>query len=139
MRLILGTFIAQMTERNRAMCLTQVEVWWSVGVNVPEGVRPSPANTEQLRMNVLRHMACPQTPYIAYACVTDVRIVYSVVTKYPSATAHQIRHSQILPGYPHSSAGAYGTRCTNLKPYTLPSMSTVGGCTLSSHKFEHIW
>ena len=35
------------------MFLTQVELWWSVGVKVPEGVRPSPANTEQLRMNVL--------------------------------------------------------------------------------------
>ena len=38
------TFIAEMTERNR-MFLTQVEIWWSVGVKVPEGVRPSPANT----------------------------------------------------------------------------------------------
>ena len=53
MRLILGTFIAQMNERNRAMFLTQVEIWWSVGVKVPESVRPSPANTKQLRMNVL--------------------------------------------------------------------------------------
>ena len=34
---------------------------------------------------------------------TDVRIAYSVVTKY-AAIAHQI---QVLPGYPHSSAGAY--------------------------------
>ena len=38
---------------------------------------------------------------------TYVRIAYSVVTKY-AAIAHQIRHSQVLPGNPHSSAGAYG-------------------------------
>ena len=38
----------------------------------------------------------------------DVRIAYSVVTKYASAIAHQMQHSQVLPGYPHSSAGAYG-------------------------------
>ena len=40
-------------KRKRAMFLTQVEIWWSVSVKVPEGVRPSPANTGQLRMNVL--------------------------------------------------------------------------------------
>ena len=34
------------------MFLTQVEIWWSVGVKVPEGVRPSPANRGQLGMNV---------------------------------------------------------------------------------------
>ena len=39
---------------------------------------------------------------------TDVRIAYSVVTKYASAIAHQMWRSQVLPGYPHSSAGAYG-------------------------------
>ena len=54
MRLVHGQLLfAEMTERKRAMFLTQVEIWWSVGVKVPEGVRPSPANTGQLRMNVL--------------------------------------------------------------------------------------
>ena len=44
--------------------------------------------------------------HIAYAC-TDAHIAYSVVPKY--AIAHQMRHSQVLPGYPHSSASAYGS------------------------------
>ena len=36
--------------------LTQVEVRWSVGIKVPEGVRPSPANGGQLEMNVVLFM-----------------------------------------------------------------------------------
>ena len=44
--------------------------------------------------------------HIAYAC-TDVCIAYSVVENMLSAIAHQMWRSQVLPGYPHSSAGAY--------------------------------
>ena len=32
---------------------------------------------------------------------------YSLVTKYASPIVHQMQHSQVLPGYPHSSAGPY--------------------------------
>ena len=48
-------------------------------------------------------------PYIYHMCAyarTDIRIAYSEVTKY-AAIAHQIWYGQVLPGYPHSSAGAY--------------------------------
>ena len=42
----------------------------------------------------------------AYPC-TDVCIMYNVVTKNASAILHQMWRSQVLPRYPHSSAGAY--------------------------------
>ena len=46
--------------------------------------------------------------HIAYEC-TDVPLAYSVVTKYTFRNcASQMRHSQLLPRYSHSSAGAYG-------------------------------
>ena len=44
---------------------------------------------------------------------TYIYIAYSVVTKYTNALstiAHQMWRSQVLPGYPHSSAGTYGTQ-----------------------------
>ena len=37
--------------------------------------------------------ACPQTPYIAYACVCDVRIAYSVVTKFAFRNCMRIKCS----------------------------------------------
>ena len=41
-----------------------------------------------------------------YASI-DVHFAYSVVTKCASAISRQMRCSQVLPGYPHISAGAY--------------------------------
>ena len=52
--------------------------------------------------------------YIAYECLRMHRrryIVYSVVTKYASTIVDQMRRSQVLPGYPHSSAGENKTYC----------------------------
>ena len=46
----------QLLAKEERMFLTQVEVRWSVGVEVPEGVRPSPANRGQLGMNVVLFM-----------------------------------------------------------------------------------
>ena len=45
---------------------------------------------------------------------TYVAMAYSVVTKYVSAIAHQMRRSQVLPGYPHSSGGAYATEAKSI-------------------------
>ena len=39
-----------------------------------------------------------------------------------SATAHQMQRTQVLPGYPHSSAGTYAVeqRCMKKHFYMLP-------------------
>ena len=47
--------------------------------------------------------------HIAYVC-TDARIAYGVVTKYAFCNCTSNVSSQVLPGYPHSSASAYDTR-----------------------------
>ena len=63
---------------------------------------------------------------------TDVRIAYSVVTKY-AAIAHQIQHSQVLPGYPHSSAGDY----THMLYYSLIKSSCSVHCKISGQHNNH--
>ena len=49
--------------------------------------------------------------YIAYAWLCTHRHTYSIQCSDKmhtlSAIAHQMWHSQVLPGYPHSSAGTY--------------------------------
>ena len=51
-------------------------------------------------------------PSDQHKCAYTHRCTYSVQCsdKIRSAIVHQTRLSQVLPGYPHSSAGAYGYR-----------------------------
>ena len=57
-----------------------------------------------------RHVACPQTPYIAYVCLCTHRRMYSVQCsdkiRFPQLRT-KCGAGQVLPSYPHSSAGAY--------------------------------
>ena len=53
-----------------------------------------------------------------------LRPAYSVV-QYASAIAHQMQRSQVLPGYPHSSAGAYGFNNLLQASLSLPSPPQV--------------
>ena len=64
-----------------------------------------------------------KTPLLHNCIRVDVHIAYSVVTKKTlSTTAHQMQRTQVLPGYPHSSAGTYAVeqRCMKKHFYMLP-------------------
>ena len=61
-----------------------------------------------MRTHITRNRCKDPPPHIAYASRTDVHIAYSVGTKYAFHNcASNASYSQVLPGYPHSSAGAY--------------------------------
>ena len=67
-------------------------------------------------------------------CMPKHRRMYSIQCsdkKILSAIVHQMQHSQVLPGYPHSSAGAYGWRVIQLTSSTL----TKSICSLAFSRY----
>ena len=75
-----------------------------------------------MRAHITRTRHEDPPPYIAYASRTDVHIAYSVGTKYAFHNcASNAAYSQVLPGYPHSSAGAYAPHTIQLCCYKYNS------------------
>ena len=66
-------------------------------------------------------------PYIAYACLRTHRHMYSVEYS-DKIRLLQLWHSQVLPGYPHSSAGAYARAGGSRLKYLVE----VGACMLTA-------
>ena len=112
-------------------CLCINGSWWKqwpIGTCRPGHTRALPGLFQIMPTHITRTgcedtwstgEACPQTPYIAYACIWMQRCTYSVQCSdkihFPQVHAHQMQRSQVLPGYAHSSAGTYARAPQGMK------------------------